>query len=376
MKGKLIGLGVSIILIAGVAIGLIELVRRANTSNHPNHDPLSSKSKAIQAICGPTDYKDACVTSLNSVANNQSATLKDYIQVAISSTIDAVKQSIEKSDSIGKEANDPLNKMAFADCKELLQLATDELQSLLRDTNDTNFSSLTNRENDLKNWLSATISYQQSCLDGVENSDLKEKMTKGLKITSQLTSNMLAIVSEFSPILSSFGINSNASINSRRLLNINENVSKFGKDGYPNWISTEDRKLLSRININNPFPNAIVAQDGSGQFRTISQAIAAYNPKNFKGRYVIYVKAGLYNEQVLITKDQVNIFMYGDGPRKTIVTGRKNNRDGVSTYQSATFGESHSNFHSMCILNFIMMMIRYNVEYRLRCQILLIGCHA
>ncbi|KAL2922296.1 putative pectinesterase/pectinesterase inhibitor 58 [Bienertia sinuspersici] len=338
MKGKLIGLGVSIILTVVVAIGLVEVVRRSNASNHQKHDPLMSASKAVQALCSPTDYKEACVESVKSIQNNQSATLKDYIQVSINATIEAIQQSINKSESIGKEANEPLNKMGFEDCKELLHLAIDELQAVFIDTGNVKMPTLKDRENELKNWLSATVSYQQSCLDGVENSDLKEKMTKVLNNASQLTSNMLAIISEISPILTSFGIDTNMSnISSRRLLNTNDNVvNKIDEDGYPNWLSSEDRKLLGRINSNNPMPNVIVAQDGSGQYKSISEAVAAY-PKNLIGKYVIYVKAGVYNEQVLITKDQVNIFMFGDGPRKTIVTGRKNNKDGVSTYQTATF---------------------------------------
>ncbi|XP_021752243.1 pectinesterase-like [Chenopodium quinoa] len=336
MKGKLIGLGISIIIIVGVAVGLVYFVRRTHYANEHKPDPLSSTSKAVQAICSPTDYKEACVQSLASVAKNQSASLQDYIHAAIMATMDAVKQGIDKSDSIGKEANDPLNKMAFEDCKELLRLATDELQAVLSDVSDVNMSTMKNKEDDLKNWLSATVAYEQSCLDGVDNSDLKEKMTKGLDNASQLTSNMLAIVSEISPIFSHFGININVSNYSRRLLNTNENVPKVDKDGFPTWLSSEDRKLLGRINTNNPKPNVIVAQDGSGQFKTINDALKAY-PKNLQGKYVIYVKAGIYNEQVLITKDQTNVYMYGDGPRRTIVTGRKSFRDGVSTYKTATF---------------------------------------
>ncbi|KAL5538069.1 hypothetical protein UlMin_042279 [Ulmus minor] len=90
-------------------------------------------------------------------------------------------------------------------------------------------------------------------------------------------------------------------------------------------------------------PNAVVAKDGSGQYKTIEAALAAY-PKNHKGRYVIYVKAGKYDEYITIPKNQINVYMYGDGPRKTIVTGSKNFRDGVSTFRTATFSAIGSGF--------------------------------
>ena len=55
-------------------------------------------------------------------------------------------------------------------------------------------------------------------------------------------------------------------------------------------------------------------------------------------RYIIYVKEGVYEEYVTVTKKMVNVTMYGDGSQKTIVTGNKNNVDGVRTFQTATFG--------------------------------------
>ncbi|KAL5649935.1 hypothetical protein ACJX0J_040744, partial [Zea mays] len=53
--------------------------------------------------------------------------------------------------------------------------------------------------------------------------------------------------------------------------------------------------------------------------------------------YVIYVKAGLYDEIVMVPKDKVNIFMYGDGPKQSRVTGRKSFADGITTMKTATF---------------------------------------
>ncbi|KAK9664888.1 hypothetical protein RND81_14G075100 [Saponaria officinalis] len=334
MKGKIIGCVVSIIFLVGLGTILVVGVRNANKSDNPaSSSPLSSSSKAVQAVCGPTDYKEACIQSLNSIANNQSATPKDYIQVAINATIDAIRESIEKSRNISKEAIDPFNKMALDDCREMLQFAIDELHEAFSNmSKDDKGHTINEREIELKNWLSATIAYQETCVDGIGKEDLKEKMAVNLVDASHLSSNVLAIVSEIIPILNSFGLETNVSIG-RKLLH----TPKNDNDEYPSWVSNSDRKLLRRINMNNPKPNVVVAQDGSGQFKTINAALKAY-PKNLIGRYVIYVKAGIYNEQVLVTKDQVNIFMFGDGPRQTIVTGKLSVAgSGTTTYQSATF---------------------------------------
>lgn len=55
-------------------------------------------------------------------------------------------------------------------------------------------------------------------------------------------------------------------------------------------------------------------------------------------RYVIYVKGGVYEETVVVRSQMINITMFGDGSRKTIVTGSKNFVDGIKTFHTATFG--------------------------------------
>lgn len=55
-------------------------------------------------------------------------------------------------------------------------------------------------------------------------------------------------------------------------------------------------------------------------------------------RYVIYVREGVYYENVVVAKDMKNVTLYGDGSQKTIITGSKNFVDGVTTFETATFG--------------------------------------
>jgi pectinesterase len=169
------------------------------------------------------------------------------------------------------------------------------------------------------------------CLDGFENgSSLRDQVQKSTDYGSELTDNVLNILAGLSQVLNSLGLKLNIPSTSRQLLQA---------DGFPTWMSASDRKLLASRGNGGVRPNAVVAQDGSGQFKTISAALAAY-PKNLKGRYVIYVKAGTYREYVAVAKDQPNVFIYGDGSRKTIVTGNKSfAKDGLGTWKTATFSE-------------------------------------
>ncbi|KAL3824268.1 hypothetical protein ACJIZ3_020297 [Penstemon smallii] len=60
-------------------------------------------------------------------------------------------------------------------------------------------------------------------------------------------------------------------------------------------------------------------------------------PHKYTGRYVIYVKTGTYKENVIVDQQMVNITMYGDGYKRSIVTGNRNYKDGFNLSATSTF---------------------------------------
>ncbi|XP_057964913.1 pectinesterase [Malania oleifera] len=341
MVGKVVVSTLSVLLVVGVVIGVIVGIHSRSSSGSSNVQE-SPSMKAISSMCAHTDYKDVCSNSLEPVAQNASATPKDFIQAAVKATIDEVKAALEKSGSFANASDGSRDKMAVEDCKDLLQSAVAELQASFSSVGDAQMHALNDRADELKNWLSAVISYQQSCIDGFDKPEFQKSASDGLFNATRLTSNALALVSEISEILSAFNIPINMDLkasNSRRLLGGDIGM---GENGFPTWMSAADRKLLA-AGPQQVKPNAVVAKDGSGQYKTITAALQAY-PKNNKGRYVIYVKAGVYDEEVMVDKNMVNVFMYGDGPRKTIVTGRKSYTSGFSTFKTASFSAVGNGF--------------------------------
>lgn len=65
--------------------------------------------------------------------------------------------------------------------------------------------------------------------------------------------------------------------------------------------------------------NLTVAQDGSGDFRTVQEAIDAA-PANLEKSFVIYVKQGVYKEIVTVPLNKTRILLKGEVPGKTIIT--------------------------------------------------------
>ncbi|CAJ1969605.1 unnamed protein product [Sphenostylis stenocarpa] len=340
MNGKVVVSGVSLILVVGVAIGVVVVVNKNDSDPH-----IASQQKSVKAMCEGTDEPQLCHETLSSVKGESASDPKVYIQAGVEATMKSVIKALNMSDRLRVEHGDrdPGIKMALDDCKDLIEFALDSIESSANLVNDQNLQALHDQSPDFRNWLSAIIAYQDSCMDGFNNEtngeeEIKKKLSEdGLDHMGKLTGIVLDIVTNLSKILESFDLKLQPTPGSRRLLEVKN-------AGLPSWLSAADRRLLARVGKRAAAaPNVVVAKDGSGKFKTIKEAIDSY-PKDLKGRYVIYVKAGVYNEYIIIPKKSANILIYGDGPTRTIVTGRKNFVDGVKTMQTATFANTAPGF--------------------------------
>jgi pectinesterase len=84
-----------------------------------------------------------------------------------------------------------------------------------------------------------------------------------------------------------------------------------------------------------------VDPSGAGNYTTVGAAVAAA-PTNLaatSGYFVIYVAAGVYEENVVVPKNKKYVMMIGDGIGQTVITGNRSVVDGWTTFNSATFGE-------------------------------------
>ncbi|KAK4493551.1 hypothetical protein RD792_017921 [Penstemon davidsonii] len=339
MLGKIVVSLVSLLLVVGVILGVILVIGESAHDEKEHQQDASASMKYVAAICEPTTYKDACARSIEPAAKNSSATAKDYIDAVVQATLVEMKKSLEVTEkTVVNKDSDNYNYLALEDCKQLLDKAIDTLQESLQVV-DANMDTIEDKAHQLLSWMTATHSLQMICIDQIEKPELKSSLDNGLVNSTQLAHNAVHIFAQLSQILKLFNVQQNVKPSSRRLLQAAINK----RDGFPTWFGAAERRLLARGG-QQARPNAVVAKDGSGQFKTIGQAVAAY-PKNHQGRYTIYVKAGVYDEQVIIEKKQPNIYIYGDGIGRTIVTGRKNyGKMKITTMNTATFATEGNGF--------------------------------
>ncbi|KAL9997471.1 putative pectinesterase [Helianthus debilis subsp. tardiflorus] len=275
-----------------------------NRNGNGNDSQSQSALASIKAVCASTLYPDTCYSSLSSLVNSSTRIQPD--ELLRLSVLVAVNE-------LSKASTRP----ELKNCSELLDLALDHLNDTLSSATDVDLKSLGGLFDDLMTWLSAAGTYQQTCIDSIQ-----DNVVGYLQKSSELISNSLAIIKGFSSV-------TNSNNQRRRLMSLVAECKEL-----PEWLSTKDRKLLqSGIEAD---AVVVVAQDGSGSYKRIADALNAV-PDKSKKRFVIHVKKGIYYENVRIEKPKWNVMMIGEGMDSTIVSGSLNVVDGTPTFQSATF---------------------------------------
>ncbi|GMI92632.1 hypothetical protein HRI_002932500 [Hibiscus trionum] len=288
-------------------------------------------AKLVTSFCEGSTYTSLCAETLTKkiALNPKLATEpKELVKSSIASTTEELDKAFAKASTI--VLNTELERRAFDVCKEVVANAKEELQSSA-DRVGTIVPGKLPTNGDLTNWLSAVISYHETCVDSFPEGPLKHEFEATLNNSEVHTSNSLSMVRRLAGLMN---LQQDKPIPKRRLLETG--FPLLAKDGLPSWMNHEERRLLKEEKDDMPIPNVTVAQDGTGNFRTINEALVAMPPK-YEGRYVIFVKKGIYAETVIVTKNMANLTMYGEGSQKSIITGDKNFVDGIPTYHTATF---------------------------------------
>ncbi|XP_022843895.1 pectinesterase 1-like [Olea europaea var. sylvestris] len=333
-RKRLIILGISLIvlvvLIIGVVVGTLVHSKNKNDSNEVPSTPTSSAA-AIKAVCSVTQYKESCLTSLSSMDSSNSTDPENIFQFSLKLVMDSLGKLSTFPEEWMNRTNDPRVKEALKVCNVVLDEAVDYLNDSISSMNVDNGEKLISLPKiaDLKTWLSTIITDQETCLDALDevNATIVEDVKLLMKNSTEYASNSLAIVSKLLGILRDFGFPIH-----RKLLGSMD-------PGFPSWVPAGDRRLLQEAM---PRPDVTVAKNG-GDVKTIKEAVAKI-PKKSKTRFVIYIKAGEYVENVILDKSLWNVMIYGDGKTATIISGSLNFVDGTPTFSTATFAVAGKGF--------------------------------
>lgn len=336
-----------------VAVGVVVHNKHNGSDSSNNDNPeLTSGSAAIQAACNTTRYPDTCIEEFNSIPESLTANplqlVTIWVKIALSKVTDAHSLSLD----LVKQANlDGRELMALEDCTELLGNTMDYLNSSLEELTSLDVGSLQLSLEKIEVLLSTASSEQSACSDNFGN--ITGSAASSMLLTQERVDEILIDAVGLVETLSTLGAGLTSWKSAlpsslpkihlrRRLLSVETNNELM------HWASRMDRELQEAPASSPSSPqgyNTVVAKDGSGSYTTLKQALNSI-ADDYSGRYVIYIKAGTYNEGPLnISKALVNLTLLGDGCGKTIITGNADVfKKGYTTYRSATVGIAAKGF--------------------------------
>lgn len=264
--------------------------------------------KAIDSWCTKTPYPETCK---HSFSQDQKYTVpkhkSDFKKLILKITMKQALKAQSHIKWLGSKCRSHKEIAAWADCLKLYEDTIILLnQTIDPATKCTDF--------DEQTWLSTTLTNLETCRVGFVELGVQHNVLPLMSNNvSKLISNSLAINNDSAkPETNAYA------------------------EGFPSWVSPGDRKLLQSTSVK---PDVVVAQDGSGNFRTIKAALDAAAKRSRSGRFIIQVKRGTYKENLDIGTNMKNIMLVGDGMRYTIITGSRSVVGGTTTFNSATVGK-------------------------------------
>ncbi|XP_010264200.1 PREDICTED: pectinesterase 2-like [Nelumbo nucifera] len=259
----------------------------------------------VKLWCSQTPYPQPCDFYMSH--NPRSSGLKrhsDFNRLSMQIALDRALRAENNNMMLGPKCRNHQEKAAWVDCLELYE------NTIIR-LNRTVNPSASCTDVDFQTWLSTALTNLETCRNGFMELGVTDYVLPLMSNNvSKLISNSLAI-------------------------NKPPPSPQAYTEGFPSWVKPGDRKLLQTSSPTSQ-ANLVVAQDGSGNFKTVNEAISAASKQKRSGRFVIYVKAGTYKENLQIGNKLNNIMLIGDGIGKTVITGSKSVGGGSTTFNSAT----------------------------------------
>lgn len=295
-------------------------------------------------LCSSTPDPSYC----KSVLPTQNGNVYDYGRLSVRKSLSQSRKFLDLLDRylLRRSILSTGAVRALEDCRTLAELNFDFLSSSFQTVNKTTRFLPSFQADNIQTLLSAILTNQQTCLDGIQDTASTWTLTKGLSLPlsndTKLYSMSLALFTKgwvpstkkkttaFQPTKKQLAFG-----NGRLPLNMSSRTRAI-------YESVSRRKLLQatvgdEVNVSGI---VTVSQDGTGNFTTINDAIAVAPNKSSSadGYFLIYVTAGVYEEYVTVDKKKKYLMIVGDGINKTVITGNRSVADKWTTFNSATLG--------------------------------------
>ncbi|CAJ1969777.1 unnamed protein product [Sphenostylis stenocarpa] len=297
-----------------------------------------------ETICGSTVDPTYCKT----VLANQNGNIFDYGRISFQKSLVQARKFFYLVDSYlqGSSYLSQYTIGALEDCRYLAEQNFEYLSNIYATASQASGVLPISQAEDFETYLSAVLTNQQTCLEGLQSTTsdarVKDDVLPSLSDDTKLHSVTLALfVKGWVPekkIMTSWPQNGrNLNFKNGRLpLTMSDRARAIYDSA-----SHHGRKLLQTDKSDESVVVSnivVVSQDGTGDFTTINDAIAAApdNSSADNGYFLVLITEGVYQEYVSIDKNKKYLMLVGYGINRTIITGNHSVGDNFTTFNSAT----------------------------------------
>ena len=264
-----------------------------------------SSTGDINWWCNQTPHPKPCTYHMNHLSESSTMlSREEFLTMAQRIAMDRVTSELGRIKLLEPKLLNNAERSAWSNCLQFYHLTVKSLTKIL----DVNRGSTTA---EIQIWLSGASTNIRTCHDGFF--DVK------------VTTNIYPLVS------------------SSNVTELITNCLAVNKVFYDEEKGTNLQELSKSFLANKSVSqnaNCVVAQDGSGDYKTITEALQASTRRpDVSQRFVIQVKQGTYAEYPVVTDQMQNVMIVGEGMDNTIVTG---NAKGATLIDSATFSKTFS----------------------------------
>ncbi|KAK6150725.1 hypothetical protein DH2020_015657 [Rehmannia glutinosa] len=306
---------------------LLLLFSLSSASRHHNPPPLSVKqnSNIIHEACKASRDPSSCEAWLSESSHvPPNATVLQVIQSALQVTT----QNLGKGralvlDILNSSADNKNRSNAANNCLDLVHYSDYRI-------NQVGQALTSGKLKDARAWMSAALVYQYDCWSALK-----------------YVNDTYLVVQTMSFFNSSLIQGSSSALG--MLLNYDVFGDKTGSWGPPRterdgfWEPGSDSSgsgSAGGVPVGLKADVTVCKGGGGCNYKTVQEAVNAAPDNSGSGkRFVIWIRAGVYEETVRVPLEKKNVVFLGDGMGKTVITGSKNvGQPGVSTYNTATVG--------------------------------------
>ncbi|XP_076891526.1 pectinesterase 1-like [Bidens hawaiensis] len=182
--------------------------RHHSSPPEPNQPPSLKSSESIKTVCAVTQHPDTCFTDVSSINSGDAVDPVTIFNLTLRLTFAELTNVSALPKTLISESNDLRTGSALRDCASLFDDAVSRLSESVEAMAGGGDELTEAKVADMMTWISAAMTDQQTCVDGLEEvgSTAVDEVKMKVQRSNEWMSNSLAILNNMESILGKFGL--------------------------------------------------------------------------------------------------------------------------------------------------------------------------